>query len=69
MDSTTAEMTGANHVSLTIEMGFSFPIAPAGMVIVCRVPVQSTPSMFRDPRSSFDYLPFLVWNHGGKRIA
>ena len=39
VDSTTAAMAGAYQVSVTIEMGFSFPMTPAGIVMVLRVPV------------------------------
>src|SRR5439155_16845461 len=42
-----------NHVSRTMTIGFSFPICPAGIVRVRRVPCALTPEIVWVPRSSF----------------
>src|SRR5215471_8506267 len=44
--------SGDVHTSVTMRMGFSFPISPAGMVRVVRVPVTSKPSIVSLPKSS-----------------
>ena len=49
--------SGENHCSDTILIGCSFPIAPAGISVVVRVPVAETPSIVCGPRLSCVVLP------------
>ena len=61
MDSTTAPMASEDHVSVTIEMGLSLPIAPAGIVLVWRVPRQLEVELdYRDGLVDFKYDPKRV---------
>src|SRR6202790_3256019 len=49
---TTVCRSGEIQTSVTMLMGLSLPIWPAGIVRVVRVPLACTPSIFFDPRSS-----------------
>src|ERR1700730_7142534 len=55
--------SGEAHTSVTMLMGFSLPIWPAGIVRVVRFPVTKTPSIVCEPRSSVVTWPLsAVWN-------
>src|SRR5207302_4211501 len=55
--------SGEVQTSVTMVMGFSLPIWPAGIVEVVRTPVTKTPSIVYEPRSSVFTWPLSAFGN------